>query len=192
MFEHRRSSADPLSGAFATTTISQTYESAAPSPGHPPALLKSLSDASATDDIADTASALQELGPPPHARGLLLLAQMSSAGNLATKEYTNACVDAARANKEFVVGYICQENLNTQRDDRGLLNFTPGVGMPKAGGQGGDGKGQIWRTPDVVVRQQSVDVVIVGRGILGAEDRGREAERYRRAAWRAYEERIKE
>lgn len=192
MFEHRRSSADPFNGAFATTTISQTYESAAPSPEHPPALLKSLSDASATDDIADTASALQELGPPPHARGLLLLAQMSSAGNLATKEYTDACVDAARANKEFVVGYICQENLNTHREDGGLLNFTPGVGMPKAGGQSGDGKGQIWRTPDVVVRQQSVDIVIVGRGILGAEDRGREAERYRKAAWRAYEERIKE
>lgn len=38
--------------------------------------------------------------------------------------------------------------------------------------------------------KEGADVVIVGRGILGARERGREAERYRREAWAAYERRI--
>ncbi len=38
--------------------------------------------------------------------------------------------------------------------------------------------------------KEGADVVIVGRGILGARDRRREAERYRKEAWGAYERRI--
>jgi len=34
------------------------------------------------------------------------------------------------------------------------------------------------------------DIVIVGRGIVKAEDPVAEAERYRRKAWEAYEERV--
>ncbi|KAG8528936.1 uncharacterized protein KY384_006625 [Bacidia gigantensis] len=178
--------------ATATTTISQTYESAAPPP--PPRLLKSLSNPLSSGDTAedvDIPSALAELGPPPQARGLLLLAQMSSEGNLATGEYTKACVEAAREYKNFVVGFICQESLNTGKE---FVNFTPGVGLEDEG-EGkegkGDGKGQVWRTPEEVVGRDGVDVVIVGRGILKAKDRVAEAERFRRAAWRAYEGRLK-
>jgi uridine monophosphate synthetase len=40
------------------------------------------------------------------------------------------------------------------------------------------------------VYEQGTDVVIVGRGIIKADDPGAEAERYRVEAWRAYEERI--
>lgn len=136
---------------------------------------------------------LEELGAPPHARGLLLLAQMSSEGNMMTAEYTAACVEAARQNREFVVGFVAQKNLNTEGNDA-FLTFTPGVGLTPEGtfdrGVRGDGKGQVWRTPKEVIAKDGADIVIVGRGILGADDRGKEAERYRQGAWEAYESRI--
>ena len=135
--------------------------------------------------------ALEELGPPPHARGILLLAEMSSAGNLLTPEYTAACVEAARENQAFVLGFIAQQSLNQESDDA-FLTFAPGISLPKEGDEAvvGDGKGQQYRGPEQVIGKDGVDVVIVGRGILGAADRGREAERYREAAWGAYERRI--
>ncbi|KAL8715605.1 MAG: hypothetical protein Q9220_000942 [cf. Caloplaca sp. 1 TL-2023] len=176
---HRRTSI-----VTATTTISQTFE---PSPPNPASLSRSLSSSS-TENPLDRAAALSELGAPPHARGLLLLAQMSSSENMLTPSYTKACVDAARGNKEFVLGFVAQEDLKKEKGDEWMV-FTPGVGM-LPDGEKGDGMGQRWRGPREVVRDEGVDVVIVGRGVTGARDRGAEAERYRREAWRGYEERI--
>ena len=95
-----------------------------------------------------------------------------------TPEYTSACVTAARANTDFVLGFIAQQSLNKEADDA-FMTFAPGVSLPKEGVEPmkGDGKGQQYRGPDQVVGRDGVDVVIVGRGILGAADRGREAER---------------
>ena len=134
---------------------------------------------------------LEELGPPPHARGLLLLAEMSSAGNLLTPSYTAACIEAARENQDFVLGFIAQRSLNQEANDV-FLTFAPGISLPKEGDEAmnGDGKGQQYRGPEQVVGKDGVDIVIVGRGILGAADREREAERYKKAAWEAYERRI--
>ncbi len=153
--------------------------------------MHSLSMGEDSDETQPRDKALEELGPPPHARGLLLLAEMSSAGNLLTPEYTDACVKAARANQNFVLGFIAQRSLNREPDDA-FLTFAPGVSLPKDGDGlvEGDGKGQQYRGPEQVVGRDGVDVVIVGRGVLGAADRGGEAERYRKAAWEAYEGRI--
>ncbi|KAL8801470.1 MAG: hypothetical protein Q9182_004436 [Xanthomendoza sp. 2 TL-2023] len=179
---HRRSSV-----VTATTTISQTFE---PCPPNPATLSRSLSSSSG-DRPFDRASALKELGPPPHARGLLLLAQMSSDNNLLTPSYTKTCVSIAREQKDFVVGFVAQENLNAEKEDEFLV-FTPGVGFPPEGSEKGkgDGMGQRWRGPREVVRDEGADIVIVGRGIVNAKDRVSEAERYRREAWRGYEERV--
>lgn len=173
------------SSVTATTTISQTYEITPLIPWS-----RSLSAGEASS--SDREQALQELGPPPHARGLLLIAQMSSEGNLITPAYTSSCVSVARAHSDFVMGFISQHALNSEPKDV-FLNFTPGVSLPPEGedeAKTGDGLGQRWRLPREVIVGDGADVIIVGRGVLGAKDRRAEAERYRKKCWDAYEERI--
>ncbi|KAG5980943.1 orotidine 5'-phosphate decarboxylase [Claviceps digitariae] len=131
----------------------------------------------------------------PITRGLLILAQMSSAGNFMNKEYTQACVEAAREHKGFVMGYVSQESLNTDPDDH-FIHMTPGCQLPpededQDGTVQGDGKGQQYNTPQKIIGVAGADIVIVGRGILKAGDPEREAERYRSAAWKAYTERVR-
>ncbi|KAG6009247.1 orotidine 5'-phosphate decarboxylase [Claviceps maximensis] len=130
----------------------------------------------------------------PMTRGLLILAQMSSAGNFMNKEYTQACVEAAREHKGFVMGFVSQETLNTDPDDH-FIHMTPGCQLPpededQDGTVQGDGKGQQYNTPQKIIGVAGADIVIVGRGILKAGDPQCEAERYRSAAWKAYTERV--
>lgn len=171
-----------------TTTLSQTFE---PSLAAPWARPLSASESSPTD----MEEALRRLGPPPHARALLVIAEMSSEGNLITPEYTSACVSAAREHSDFVMGFISQHSLNSTATDV-FVNFTPGINLPpegckEVGEKTGDGMGQTWRSPREVVVKNGADVIIVGRGVLGAKDRKAEAERYRKKAWEAYEQRIR-
>ncbi|CRK14357.1 hypothetical protein BN1708_002631, partial [Verticillium longisporum] len=131
---------------------------------------------------------------PPMERGLLILAQMSSAGNFMNQEYTQACVEAARENRNFVMGYVSQESLNTEPDDA-FIHMTPGCQLPPEGEEengvvAGDGKGQQYNTPQKLVGLCGTDIVIVGRGILKAGDPQSEAERYRTRAWKAYLSRV--
>ncbi|KAL7624519.1 Dihydroorotate dehydrogenase (fumarate) [Parahypoxylon ruwenzoriense] len=131
---------------------------------------------------------------PPWERGLLILAQMSSAGNLMSKEYTQACVEAAREHNDFVMGFISQETLNSQSTDA-FISMTPGCQLPPEGEEedatvAGDGLGQQYNTPANLVGLCGSDIIIVGRGILKAASPQAEAERYRRKAWKAYLNRI--
>jgi len=141
---------------------------------------------------------------------------MSSAGNLATGEYTAAALEMARANKDFVVGFIAMGRIEerypappprplTKATDGGdiiltsslspdpedWLVLTPGVGLDVKG----DSLGQQYRTPHEVVFESGCDVIIVGRGIYGrgddAEAMKRQAERYREEGWKAYLGRIR-
>lgn len=119
------------------------------------------------------------------ARSLLLLAEMSSQGNLLNAAYTAECLVQARKNSEFVMGFIAQRSLNAQKGDN-FITMTPGVQI----GASGDGLGQQYNTPEKVIGDAGTDVIIVGRGIYGSADRKAVAEEYRVRAWRAYEERI--
>lgn len=121
---------------------------------------------------------LKEVGLPK-GNGLILLAEMSSAGSLATGDYTKKAVEMAEDNKDFVIGFICRRKLT---DDPAFIHLTPGVKLV----EGGDGLGQQWITPESVIYEQGSDIIIVGRGIYQADDPAEEAKKYRKAGWEAY------
>jgi uridine monophosphate synthetase len=159
------------------TTVTQSFE-----PADSPRLSKTNAQG---DDLV-----FAGIDEAPLDRGLLLLAQMSTKGCLMTKDYTQACIEAARENKAFVMGYVAQETLNTAPDDD-FIHMTPGCKLPppseeENGQLQGDGLGQQYNTPRKLINICGTDIVIVGRGIITAGDPPSEAERYRRKAWKAY------
>jgi uridine monophosphate synthetase len=168
-----------------STTISTRSEPMSPQPS------SSLFAAGAMRHEDGPGDAWARLGPPPHLRACLLLAQMSSAGNLLGAAVTAGAVAVARENRDFVMGFVAQRSLNAEPDDN-FVTFTPGVQFAdgKAEAEAGDGLGQQYSDPRELVLNAGTDVIIVGRGILQAPDRAAAAQRYRREAWAAYEARI--
>jgi orotidine-5'-phosphate decarboxylase len=146
----------------------------------------------------------------PLGRGLLLLAEMSSAGTLAKGDYSKACVEEAyRDESGYVMGFIAMGRVDERyaevaKQKKDFLILTPGVGLDSKG----DKMDQQYRTPDEVIRESGCDVIIVGRGIYGAllqpdvlkGDEGARAkavasvkeqgERYKKAGWEAYLKRL--
>ena len=149
-----------------STTISTKTESISPqpTPNHlgPSESILSVS----TGQSGQESSALSRLGEPPLLRSLLILAEMSSAGNLMTGAYTEQCVVEARKNPEFVMGFIAQRTLNEQPGDN-FITMTPGVQI----GATGDNLGQQYNTPEKVICDAGTDIIIVGRGVYGAADK---------------------
>ncbi|KAI8980971.1 orotidine-5'-phosphate decarboxylase [Pilobolus umbonatus] len=129
---------------------------------------------------------LGEIGLPL-GRGLLLLAEMSSKGALTKGSYTAESVEMARRNKDFVFGFIAQHKMN-HYDNEDFLVMSPGVGLDIKG----DTLGQQYRTPREVIVESGSDIIIVGRGIYGnPAEVHKQAQRYRRAGWEAYLERVR-
>eukprot|EP01135_Chromosphaera_perkinsii_P008601 Nk52_evm43s1401 gene=Nk52_evmTU43s1401 len=126
---------------------------------------------------------LKEVGLPKK-RGLLILAEMSSKGSMAVGEYTHKAVELAKANKDFVIGFISGRSLVS--DDPSLIHMTPGVSMSTSG----DSLGQQYNDPHRVIYDLKSDIIIVGRGIYKADNPAEEAKKYQFAGWSAYEERL--
>ncbi|CUS20958.1 LAQU0S02e02278g1_1 [Lachancea quebecensis] len=124
--------------------------------------------------------AAQEATQEP--RGLLMLAELSCKGALAYGEYTKGTVDIAKSDKDFVIGFIAQNDMGGRDEGFDWLIMTPGVGLDDKG----DSLGQQYRTVDEVVTGGS-DIIIVGRGLFGkGRDPSAEGSRYRKAGWDAY------
>lgn len=126
---------------------------------------------------------LKEVGLPL-GNGLLLLAEMSSQGSLATGAYTTCAVQMALEHPDFVIGFITQKKLTSEPH---LINLTPGVQIE----QQQDALGQQYVTPETAIIKNETDVIIVGRGIYQASDPLQAAKVYRERGWQAYQARCK-
>ncbi len=124
---------------------------------------------------------LKEVGLP-RGNGLILIAEMSSHGNLMNADYQRSALEMALAHKDFVCGFITQHRLTT---DPALIHFTPGVNIADCG----DNLGQQYISPEAAILEQHNDIIIVGRGIYQAADPQSMAAKYRQVAWQAYQQR---
>lgn len=116
-------------------------------------------------------------------RACLLIAQMSSAGNLATGQYTEATLKMAENHSDFVIGFICTSRV---ADNPAFIHMTPGVKLQS----GGDTLGQQYQTPEEVIINQRSDVIIVGRGIYAANNPVKAAKTYQEAGYNAYKAKL--
>lgn len=112
--------------------------------------------------------------------GLLLLAQMSTKGNLFTDQYTKQTIDLALSYPEFVIGFICQQKLSQAPH---LIHMTPGVQLSSLG----DNLGQQYISPKTAIFERDNDLIIVGRGIYKAKNPLEAARHYREQGWQAYQ-----
>lgn len=123
-------------------------------------------------------------------RACILIAQMSSQDNLATREYSKKTIEIAEMFPEFNIGFIATGgNPLKLRSFAHIaptkyLLFTPGVRL----GAKADTMQQSYNTPEKAIKAGS-DLIIVGRGVYETENIEEAAKMYRDAGWKAYEER---
>ncbi len=124
-------------------------------------------------------------------RALLILAEMTSKGSLATGSYTQASVEIARRHKDFVIGFIATRQLgevttdSKSTEDEDFLVLTPGVNRVSKE----DNLGQQYNSPANAIAR-GADFIISGRGIYAVEDPVETVQLYQKEAWDAYEKRI--
>ena len=117
--------------------------------------------------------------------GVLLLAQMSSRGNLLDASYTDRTMEIGTSSPH-VIGYIGNgSNPNEVSELRkkagdGKMIWTPGVNLSDNKGA----LGQRYGHPSDAIKAGS-DAVIVGSGIHGAPDPVASARAYADATWAA-------
>lgn len=109
-------------------------------------------------------------------QGGLLVAEMSNEGNIIDANYKLRIIDMALKNPESIIGFVSQRKIYD-----GFLHFTPGIKLEV----GGDGKDQRYTTPEGAITL-GTDIIIVGRGIIEAENILEECEKYRLRAWNCY------
>ena len=121
--------------------------------------------------------------------GVLLLAQMSSRGNLLDSNYTDQVVTKGRVHSG-VFGFIGNGSRPDELKDlrakvgNGKMIWTPGVNLAT-----GDGEmGQRYGDPREAVLAGS-DCIIVGSGIHRAQNPAEAAKKYASASWNALTER---
>jgi orotidine-5'-phosphate decarboxylase len=125
---------------------------------------------------------LKQIGLPL-GNGLLLLAEMSTDGTLASGHYTQETLHMALQHKDFVIGFITQRKL---LNDPKFINMTPGVQIEDKE----DTLGQKYITPQQAIYENQSDIIIVGRGIYSQEDPVVAAKAYRDQGWEAYLKRL--
>ena len=124
-------------------------------------------------------------------RALLILAEMTTKGSLATGEYTKSSIEIARKHKEFAIGFVATRSLESVETESGITEnedfvvFTTGVNRSSKG----DKLGQQYQTPTSAIKR-GADFIIAGRGIYAAEDPVASVKLYQEEGWEAYLERV--
>ncbi|CAN7945292.1 unnamed protein product, partial [Ixodes hexagonus] len=122
-------------------------------------------------------TALQQMSLPE--QGCVLIAEMSSAGSLGNKGYTEAAVKMGENLPDFVLGFVSQSRVSDKPD---FVLMTPGVQMDT----NGDSLGQQYCSPSTAVSTRGADVIIVGRGIVKSKNPVAAAREYQKAGYDAY------
>ena len=114
---------------------------------------------------------------------------MTTAGSLAVRHYTQCCVDLTRqkGTARAIAGFVATRSLVLAPSDTGedFVIFTTGVNSSKSE----DALGQQYQSPASAI-SGGYDFIIVGRGILSADDRVQAAKEYQVEGWDAYEARV--
>ena len=143
----------------------------------------SISGPDVIDGIAASWDKVERIG------GILLLAQMSSRGNLLSENYSNSTIQIGAASPH-VLGYIgngsSAEEISELRNKigQGKLIWTPGVNLSAEEGV----LGQRYGHPGEAIYSGS-DGIIVGSGIIHSENPVDAAKNYANASWNALMER---
>jgi uridine monophosphate synthetase len=130
---------------------------------------------------------------PERPQAAFLLARMSSKGNLITEDYSRNVIAAGRDNSSIVSGYIGHgkdvDDIKSYKSmiPEGQLLLMPGVKLER----GSDNLGQQYLTVEEAI-EGGADCIIVGRGIIKADNPSEEAEIYRERAWKVFTERESE
>lgn len=127
---------------------------------------------------------LKECVSQSPARGVFLLAEMSSEGNLISSDYKEKTMKMTETYSDFVAGIVGQSAELVQ--DPGLIQLTPGVKLE----EGSDNLGQKYNTPEYVMKEKGADIAVVGRGIISSKNPSEAAKTYRDRLWEAYIARI--
>ncbi|KAJ0177056.1 hypothetical protein K1T71_007065 [Dendrolimus kikuchii] len=117
-------------------------------------------------------------------KGVFLLAEMSSEGNLISPDYRDASVRMASKYPELITGFVCQGK--DTFSDPGLIQLTPGVQLESSK----DDLGQVYNSPEKVILDNGADVIVVGRGIVAAKSAVTQAILYKETLWKCYEKRV--
>ncbi|KAK2855642.1 orotidine 5'-phosphate decarboxylase [Arthroderma sp. PD_2] len=150
-----------------------------------------LAGSGIVDALAQAASS-SDFPYPSGERGLLILAEMTSKGSLATGEYTRLSVELARKHMGFVMGFVATRSLGdvetpevASAEEEDFVLFTTGVNLASKGDQ----LGQQYQTPESAIGR-GADFIISGRGIYAAPDPVDAIKRYQQAGWDAYLKRV--
>ena len=101
---------------------------------------------------------------------------------MASKEYAKKCVEMARSSPN-AIGVVAQSRLDDVDYDH--VQFTPGVQVNSVADQ----LGQQYKTPAKAIIENGADVIIVGRGIITADDPKAKAQEYKKVGWTALKNR---
>lgn len=118
-------------------------------------------------------------------RGMFVVAELSSAGNLTTPSYAQEAVKLIEGSEDCVTGFVCQDG-GILKNLPGAIHLIPGVKIEGSG----DSLGQQYNTPAKAIGVCGGDIAVVGRGIYEAKDVVLAAETYRNTLWDVYSKRI--